>query len=58
LDDYLNQPTYQKPMQDYMKHNVVIIGPPETGQIKVSKYLAREQKRGYVSLSDLIEWNK
>ena len=36
----------------------MIIGPPGCGKNKVAKYLAQKQKRGQVSLRDLLEWNR
>jgi adenylate kinase family enzyme len=36
----------------------MVIGPPRSGKSKLIKKLAYDQKRGAVSLCDLLEWNR
>ena len=58
IEEYESVPIYSKPLTKDRRHNVIVIGPPRCGKSKLVKKLAYDQKRGAVSLCDLLEWNR
>jgi len=48
---------YPEKVEDKDLHHIIIWGPKGVGKTQLAKYLAKEQKRTVVNMSELLEWN-
>jgi len=58
IDEYMNMPKHMKPLENSRRHNILILGPENSGIRQLNKYFSQKTHRGVISMADIIEWNQ